>query len=119
MSGLHDETRSSRLAYFIDLAKRGKKVRVEVVLRTQRVSQTVHPDETDDMTGNADLRLFIGDFRCESEGQISTISKIYLHGTIAESVAAGRVNRSVANDRLKMDYQRLKDANIVFEEKYF
>ena len=119
MSGNHDAIRLSRLAYFIDLAKKGKKVRVEVDLRRHRVAQKVHPDETDDMTGDADMYLLIGDFLCETEGQISTISKIYVYGVIAESLATGRVNRGVANERLKMDYQRLKDAKLVFEEKYF
>jgi CBS domain-containing protein len=119
MSELRDEIRLSRLAYFIGLAKKGKKVRVEVDLRKQRVAQRVHPDETDDMTGDADLYLLIGDFLCESEGQTSTISKIYVYGAMSESVVAGRVNSGVANERLKMDYQRLKDAKIAFEEKYF
>jgi hypothetical protein len=119
MSGEYDKIRLSRLEYFIDLAKKGKKVRVEVDLRSHRVAQKVHPDETDDATGDADMYLLIADFLCESDGEVSTVSKIYVYGAISESVAAGRVNRGVANERLKMDYKRLKDAKIDLAEKFF
>ena len=119
MSGNDDKIRLSRLAYFIDLAKNGEKVSVQVVLRSQGVAQKVHPDETDDQTGDADMYLLVADFLCESDGLVSTVSKIYVYGAISESVAAGRVNRGVANERLKMDYKRLKEAGIDFEKKYF
>jgi hypothetical protein len=107
------------LEYFIQLAKKGKKVGVEVTLRKNLVEQKVHPDETNDMTGMTHMYLLFGDYLCECEGEIGTISKIYVYGTEEESVSAGRVNSSVANARLKMDYQRLNDAKIKFNEKYF
>lgn len=119
MTDVRHESRLNRLAYFIELARKGKKVRVEVALRKQLVAQRVHPDETDDMTGNSDMYLLIGDYLCECEGETSTISKIYVYGRLGEPVETGRINRSVANERLKMDYQRLKHINITFSEKYF
>ena len=119
MSGVQDDKRLNRLEYFIQLAKRGKKVGVEVTLRKDLVEQRVHPDETDDMTGVTHMYLLFGDFLCECEGEVSTISKIYMYGTAEESVAAGQVNKGVANERLKMDYRRLKNAGIKFDEKYF
>jgi len=119
MTGVQDDKRLNRLEYFIQLAKKRKKVEVEVTLRKEFVEQKVHPDETDDSTGMTHMYLLLGDFLCECEGESSTISKIYVYGTEEESVSSGRVNQSVANARLKMDYQRLKDAKIKFEEKYF
>lgn len=119
MTAVQDDKRLNRLEYFIQLAKRRKKVGVEVSLRKELVEQKVHPDETVDMTGMTHMYLLLGDFLCECEGESSTISKIYVYGNAEESVSAGRVNKSVANARLKMDYQRLKDAKIKFEEKYF
>ena len=119
MTGIQHENRMNRLAYFINRAKSGKKVTVELVLRKQFVEWPAHPDETDDMTGITRTYLLLGDFICECEDEVSTISKIYVYGFVAEPVEAGKVNTSVANERLKMDYQRLKDASIMFEEKYF
>ena len=119
MTGFEHEKRINRLAYFIDRAKSGKKVTVEVVLRKQFVEWPAHPDETDDMTGITRTYLLLGDYICECEDEVATISKIYVYGFAAEPVAVRKVNTSVANERLKMDYQRLKDASIMFEEKYF
>lgn len=119
MTGTRDESRLNRLEYFIELARKGKKVRVEVALRRQLVEQKVHPDETDDNSGKSDMYLLIGDYLCECEGEQSTISKIYVYGRLGEPVETGRINRSVANERLKMDYQRLDHINIAFSEKYF
>ena len=113
------EKRINRLAYFIDRAKGGKKVTLEVVLRKQFVEWATHPDETDDMTGITRTYLLLGDFICECEDEVATISKIYVYGFVAEPTEVRKVNTSVANERLKMDYQRLKDASIMFEEKYF
>ena len=73
MSGNDDKIRLSRLAYFIDLAKQGKKVSVQVVLRSQRVAQKVHPDETDDQTGDADMYLLVADFLCESDAVVENL----------------------------------------------
>jgi hypothetical protein len=119
MSELQHEIRINRLAYFIDRAKSGKKVTVEIVLREQAVEWPAHPDETDDMTGITRTYLLLADYICECEDEVGTISKIYVYGFAAEPAASRKVNTSVANERLKMDYQRLKDASIMFEEKYF
>jgi hypothetical protein len=119
MTAAQGDDRLNRLEYFIQLAKTGKKVRVEITLRKELLEQRVHPDETDDVTGMTHMYLLLGDYLCECEGEISTISKIYVYGKAEESVSTGRVNQGVANARLKMDYQRLKDAKIKFEEKYF
>jgi hypothetical protein len=119
MARIQHESRINRLAYFIDRAKSGRKVTVEVVPRKQFVEWPAHPDETDDMTGITRTYLLLADFICECDDDVATISKIYVYGFASEPVEARRVNASVANERLKMDYQRLKDASIMFEEKYF
>jgi len=119
MSEFEHERRINRLAYFIDRAKSGKKVTAEVVLRRKFVEWPTHPDETDDMTGVTRTYLLIGDFVCDCEGEVATISKIYVYGFVAEPVEVRKVNASVANERLKMDYERLKDASILFDEKFF
>ena len=107
------------MAYFIDRARRGKKVAVEIVLRKQFVDWRGHPDETDDGTGITRTYLLIGDYIGECEDEVSTISKIYVYGFEKEPAAVRKANTFVANQRLKMDYERLKDAGIMFEEKNF
>jgi len=42
-----------------------------------------------------------------------------MYESTEESLNDARINKSIANERLKMDYKRMKDANITFEEKYF
>jgi hypothetical protein len=119
MTGVQDDKRPIRLEYFIHLARRWEKTRVEIDLRTAFVEQKVSPDETDDMTGMPHMCLPIGNFLCECGEEVSTISKIYAYGSTKESMLARQVSANLANARLKMDYQRLKGVKISFEEKYF
>jgi hypothetical protein len=42
-----------------------------------------------------------------------------MYGYLEEPPRDFWVNINIANARLKMDYQRLKNAKISFEEKYF
>jgi len=65
------------------------------------------------------MYLLSGEFMCGSAGEIVTITKVYVMGSIEESLVASSGNKNIANQRLKMDYQRLRDVNITFEEKYF
>ena len=120
MASVQDESKMNRLEDFIALAKKGKKVRMGIELRKEIMTQRVHPEETSDMEAEMDMYLLIGDYLCEAEAEITgTIPKAYVFGSAGESLTEAAVNRSIGNERLKMDYRRLKDANIVFEEKYF
>jgi len=120
MAGVSDVSKMNRLEDFIALAKQGEKVRAEIKLRKEVVKQRIHPEDTDDMKAEMDMYLLIGDYLCQAGGQITaTISKAYVFGSAEESLTEAAVNKSIGNERLKMDYRRLKDANIVFEEKYF
>ena len=42
-----------------------------------------------------------------------------MHGCFDESTVDAKINKHVANERLKVDYKRLSEANIKIEEKYF
>ena len=119
MTAIHDETKLNRLEDFISLASEGEKVRLTIDLQKQLFKQKIHPDETDDMTIEKDMYFLVGDFNFGGVGEIATISKVYVLGSLGESVTEGQVNKLVANARLKVDYIRLKDAGIAFTEKYF
>jgi len=50
---------------------------------------------------------------------VTTVSKVYLYGSAEASLSHEKIDKSIANERLKMDYQRLRKAHIKFEETYF
>ncbi len=45
--------------------------------------------------------------------------KFYVSGIEGESLNMTKRNIYVANERLRMDYKRLREAKIAFEEKYW
>jgi hypothetical protein len=108
-----------RIEDFIALANEGKKVDVTISLKRQIVSQKVHPEETEEMKGELDMYLLIGDYSFTVGGETKKVSKIYVYGSSEESLNDAKINKSIANERLKMDYKRLQDAKITLEEKYF
>jgi hypothetical protein len=112
--------RKERLEDFIDLAKAGKKVQIKVQLRKEIVKQMGHPEETDDMSVELDMVLLIGDFVPVSlQGDTHLVTKVYGIVSINETEVDEKIIRNIANERLKMDYKRLKDGRIECEEKFF
>ena len=108
-----------RIEDVIALAREGKDVQAEVELRKQILTQKVHPADTGDMKSEIDVYLLIGVYTFRVEKEVRQVSKVYVYGFFEEPTGAFWVNVNIANARLKMDYQRLKDAKITFEEKYF
>jgi hypothetical protein len=108
-----------RIEDFIALAKEGKTVNLTVELGKQLVTQQVPPGVTEDMKDEVGMYLLVADYFFKVEKDMKLVSKVYILGSSEESPDAVKVNASIANARLKMDYQRLKDAQIKFEEKYF
>jgi len=109
----------TRLEDFIRLAKEGKDVHVMVELRKLTFKQKVHPGETEESTGEIESYLLVGDYTCRVKDVAHKIEKIYVMGSMEEPLDAARMHRNIANERLKMDYRRLKDARIKIEERYF
>jgi len=113
------ETQQRRLEDYIALAEHGKRVRVDVKLRKQAVQQKVHPEEITGMADEIGMYLLIGDFTLTAEGESCLVSKVYAFGSDSEPLESAMVNRNIATERLRMDYKRLKDANIAVDEKHF
>jgi hypothetical protein len=112
--------RKERLEDFIDLAKKGKKVRVKVHLRKEIVKQMGHPEETDNMSVEMDMALLVGDFvPVGLQGEDRMVTKVYGIASINETEIDEKIIRNIANERLKTDYKRLKDGRIEVEEKFF
>jgi hypothetical protein len=108
-----------RIEDFIALAKEGKGVNVTIDLRQEFAAQKVHPGDTEELKGAIDIYLLFADYTFKIGNWEKVVSKVYMYGSTGESFNETKVNKSIANERLKMDYQRLKEVNIHFEEKYF
>jgi hypothetical protein len=119
MAGVNEKSGLCRIEDFIALAKEGKDVHVAIDLKKQVVAQKVHPDETEDMKREIDMYLLIADYTFRVGKDVKPVFKVYMFGSSEESPDAAKVNKSIANTRLKVDYQRMRDAKITFEEKYF
>jgi len=110
---------SGRIEDFISLAKEGKKISAEIELKKKIVTQKVHPGNAEDRKNEIDMYLLIGSYTFRHDNNIREVSKIYVYGFLEEPPGVFWVNVNIANARLKVDYRRLKDADITFEEKYF
>ncbi|SPF41163.1 conserved hypothetical protein [Syntrophobacter sp. SbD1] len=119
MAGVGGTGEFTRLEDFIRLSKQGKDVQITIDLRKLTIKQKVHPQETEESTGEIDSYLLVGDYNCRAGGQAWKIAKVYVMGSMEESLDTVNMNRNIANDRLKMDYRRLKDARIKIEEQFF
>jgi len=108
-----------RIEDFIDLAKRGKDVHLEIELNKQAVSQKLHPGDTEEEKYEIDMYLLIGNYKFNVEGNMNKVSKVYVYGSAEESLNVSKINKYIANERLNMDYKRLKEVNVKLEEKYF
>ena len=119
MSGEIEKDEFVRLEDFIARAKEGKEVQLSVTLSKQVVTKRSHPAETDERKGELDMYLLIGDYSINVGGAVNKVSKIYVSGIIGEPMNATRQNIEIANSRIKMDYMRLREVDIIFEEVFF
>jgi len=119
MSGEIGKDEFVRLEDFIAKAKEGKKVQLSIALSKQVVTKRLHPAEPDERKGQIDMYLLIGDYSFNVGGAVSKVSKIYVSGTIDEPMNSTKQNINIANSRIKIDYMRLREANIIFEEVFF
>ncbi len=106
-----------RLEDIMSWAKKGKEVKADVVLTKQQIIQKVLVEAS----GVEEIAAYLltGDFTFQVDGKSYEVSKTYLRGYASESFDVAAANRSIANARLKVDYQRLMQAGIKLDEKYF
>jgi hypothetical protein len=108
-----------RLEDVITFAREGKEVSAKIELDKRILTQKVHPGDTGDMKSEIDVYLLIGAYTFWVEKEVRQVSKVYVYGFLEEPPGVFWVNVNIANARLKTDYQRLRDAKIELEEKYF
>ena len=109
-----------RLEDFISLAKQGKQIQVLIDITKKIVTPVVDPlQKPEDEKGNNNMYLLIGEYSFTVAGEELKVSKVYAFGTFTHSRDSLEQNMSYSNDRLKMDFNRLKEVKIKFEEKFF
>ena len=104
---------------FIRLAKEGEDVCVSVELSKQTVPVKVHPAHSEEGKSEKESYLLIGDYTCSVGKEMHKVPKVYVFGSAEESLREAKMHKNIANERLKRDYNRLREAKIKVEEKYF
>jgi hypothetical protein len=104
---------------FIRLAKEGEDVLVSVELRKQYIPSKIHPAHTEEGKSETESYLLIGDYTCSVGKEVHKVPKVYVFSSAEESLHAAKMHKNIANERLKRDYRRLREAKIKVEEKYF
>ena len=114
-----EESKVYRLEDFIIRAKHGQHIEAVIDLMKKTVRPTVHPGETEDTKSNVDMYLLLGEYNFKVADEVQKVLKSYAFGTSEQSQDLMAQNIRLANERLKMDYERLKEVKIKFEEKFF
>ncbi len=109
----------ARLEDFIRRAREGSAVSLDITLKKHIITEKVHPEHTPDMKGEINRYLLLGNFTFRTDAEEQTVSKVYMLGSMEEAREYAEVNRNIANQRLKIDYKRLHESGITFEEQYF
>ena len=118
MAGVNEIGDYRRIEDFIAFVSGGGKVDLQIELKKQLVTQKVPQGVTEDMRDEIDMYLLTADYIFRVGRDMKLVSKVYVFGSSEEPQNVIKLNSNIANARLRMDYQRLKDANITFEEKY-
>jgi hypothetical protein len=108
-----------RLEDFISLAKQGKYIQVSIDLKKQIVIPKVNREESGNIKIESEFYVLLGEYSFDVEGKVWKISKPYMYGVSEESMNMASREKQIANERLKMDFKRLREVNITFDEKYF
>ena len=119
MVPIFEQDELAMLEDFIRLAKEGKDVRVSINLRTLNIPVKVHPAHTEEGKSETESYLLIGDYSCSVGEEVQKVPKVYMYGSADESLSTAKMHKNIANERLKRDYSRLKEAKIKVDEKYF
>ena len=108
-----------RLEDFIALAKQGQHIEVSIDLKKQIVLPKVNKGESGNIEIESDFYVLFGEYSFNVEGNVKKVLKPYMSGVSEESSNTALREVQIANERLEMDFNRLREANIIFEEKYF
>jgi len=109
----------SRLDDFITIARKGEEVELTIVLDKRLFKRKFAPSTMGDPGDEIDTYILAANYFFVVEGKSHEFTKFYAFGFERDFPSAVQREIDIANERLKMDYKRLRDANIVFLEKFF
>jgi hypothetical protein len=109
----------NRLEDFISIAKKGEKVDLTVVLNKRIFTPKFGAFTMENPENEIDMHIFSADYLFVVAGETIEITKYYGSGIEGKSLIETKNTIYVANERLKIDYKRLREANINFLEKYW
>ena len=110
-----------RLDDYINLARDGKTIRLETRLYRKWFKEVSQSSSTDDLDIEMDKCMLMVDFTpMQPEAEMpQKVTKAYMISPINENEIDDKTTRHIANERLRMDYARLKEAGIHLEEVFF
>ena len=109
----------NRLEDFISIAKKGEKVDLTVELNKRIFTRKFGSFTMGDPEDEIDMYILSADYLFVVAGETVEVTKYYVSGIEGESLIETKNNIHVANERLKMDYKRLREAEIIFLEKFW
>ena len=109
----------NRLDDFITIARKGKEVELTIVLDKRIFKRKFAPSTMGDPGDEIDTYILAANYVFVVEGKIREFTKFYAFGVEGDSPSAVQREIDVANERLKMDYKRLREAKIIFLELFW
>lgn len=119
MSASADYAEYGRIQDFIAFARTGAKIRASVTLSRQLVTNKVHPGSHEEMKSEVDMFLYTAVYAFRIGDEDRSVAKVYMVSSTEENADQMRIDTSIANQRLKVDYDRLKEVGIVIKEQLF
>ncbi|MDX2454294.1 hypothetical protein [Desulfosarcina sp.] len=110
-----------RLEDFIISAQRGKTVQLQTIVYEKYIKEVSRSNATDDMDLERDRCLLVADFTLirPTREKPAKVSKAYMICPVNENEIDRKTTRHIANERLRMDFSRLRKAGIEVEEQFF
>jgi len=109
----------ARLEDIIRIASSGIRVSCFMELKKKNVEIKVKNADADRHQSRIDAFLLLAEYAFSFEETTARICKVYVFGKAQRSGKIQKVDRDVANQRLRVDYERLRAANIEFKELFF
>jgi hypothetical protein len=108
-----------RLENYIVLAKKGESIRASIELSKQTIKMGVATNGESGPGIEMEAFLLLGTYRFILGGEVRSVSKVYALCAGQGGIEEEKRDKKVADERLRMDYKRLKEAGIEIEDRYF
>ncbi len=100
-----------RLEDIIKLAQAGNRIEGEVNQARITATCKVHPEA--EIVEEKEAYFLKAMFRFKLADQVYRVEKVYVMGFSDEDLDTTRLNKNIANSRLKEDFRRLKEAGVI------